>query len=279
MRRISLTTRPAQKFTVPEWTGYSLYSALLSSIQDLDADASKAIHDRDFGSLHNSGVIGDFGSHHRKNHKSILPRNTYTIELGVTDPLSTDIFDAIFQATILDESEITLTNGELEITEFQSKESSHEEIISKAGQQNAGQLQFTFETPTCITDGKDRTCMFPHRTAVFTSLQHTWNQSCPDKYEFGFSAQEIRNALIEKPNGYNLESHSVVENRVPTGDSESDHTKAIFKQGFTGDCTYQFKDASESMQNALTTLALFSEYAGVGSATARGCGTVNVELN
>jgi CRISPR/Cas system endoribonuclease Cas6 (RAMP superfamily) len=65
-------------------------------------------------------------------------------------------------------------------------------------------------------------------------------------------------------------------NRVRNDDGES---RNIFRQGFTGECAYAFKDASESVENAVTALALFGEYSGVGSAVARGCGTVSVEVS
>jgi len=65
-------------------------------------------------------------------------------------------------------------------------------------------------------------------------------------------------------------------NRVRNEDGE---TRNIFRQGFTGDCTYAFKDASASIENAVTALALFAEYSGVGSAVSRGCGNVSLEVS
>jgi CRISPR-associated endoribonuclease Cas6 len=67
----------------------------------------------------------------------------------------------------------------------------------------------------------------------------------------------------------------VLVNRVENGDG----TRPIFKQGFTGEVAYAFKDASESVENALTAVALFGEYSGVGSAVSRGCGHVSVGVN
>jgi CRISPR-associated endoribonuclease Cas6 len=52
----------------------------------------------------------------------------------------------------------------------------------------------------------------------------------------------------------------------------------ILAQGFTGTCTYKFKNASEAVRTATTALAQFSEYSGVGSSVARGCGTVEVAM-
>jgi len=62
---------------------------------------------------------------------------------------------------------------------------------------------------------------------------------------------------------------------VENADGEN---RNLFRQGFTGTCGYAFKDASESVANAVVALALFGECSGVGSAVARGCGNMIVEL-
>ena len=66
---------------------------------------------------------------------------------------------------------------------------------------------------------------------------------------------------------------------VSRGETSDGETRSIMKQGFTGVCEYAFKDPSESVVNAVTALALFGEYSGVGSAVARGCGAMEVEMN
>jgi CRISPR/Cas system endoribonuclease Cas6 (RAMP superfamily) len=82
--------------------------------------------------------------------------------------------------------------------------------------------------------------------------------------------------VIEKPDAGSYRTHSVLVNRVTNEEGE---TRNLFRQGFTGECGYAFKDASEAVKNAVTTLALFGEYSGVGSAVARGCGAVGVEVD
>jgi CRISPR/Cas system endoribonuclease Cas6 (RAMP superfamily) len=67
----------------------------------------------------------------------------------------------------------------------------------------------------------------------------------------------------------------VLVNRVEGSDG---NPQPIFRQGFTGDCAYAFKNASESVRNAVVALGLFGGYSGVGSAVARGCGFVEVKI-
>jgi hypothetical protein len=117
--------------------------------------------------------------------------------------------------------------------------------------------------------------MFPHRVPVFRSLLGKWNRSAPAQLELDLSREELAANIIEKPDPDAYDTHSVLVNRVTNGDGEN---RNIFRQGFTGECTYAFKGASESVENAVTALALFGEYSGVGSAVARGCGAVGVEI-
>ncbi len=117
--------------------------------------------------------------------------------------------------------------------------------------------------------------MFPTRTAVFSSLLGKWNNTAPDELELDVDRETLAASVIEKPDARSYQTHSVLVNRV---DSSDGNPQPIFKQGFSGSCTYEFKNASDSVQNAVTALALFAEYSGVGSAVGRGCGDVSVEV-
>jgi CRISPR/Cas system endoribonuclease Cas6 (RAMP superfamily) len=117
--------------------------------------------------------------------------------------------------------------------------------------------------------------MVPYRWAVFNSLLGKWNRSCPEDLELELDRPTVCASVIEKPDVRAYDTHSVLVNRVENDDGD---TRNLFSQGFTGECTYEFKGASESVENAVTALALFGEYSGVGSAVARGCGDIQVSL-
>jgi CRISPR/Cas system endoribonuclease Cas6 (RAMP superfamily) len=117
--------------------------------------------------------------------------------------------------------------------------------------------------------------MFPHRVSVFTSLLGKWNNTSPENLKLDLSREAIRSQVIEKPDARTYSTHSVLVNRV---DGSDGNPQPIFRQGFTGECAYAFKDASESVENALVALGLFGEYSGVGSAVSRGCGSVEVSV-
>lgn len=275
LRRIRVKARPREKFPVPISDGYSVYSALLGVLEDVDADVSAHVHDSPLGSLHNSGLQGVFADSDRAFHKTVLPDEEYELTLGIVDPADAEIFQTLVNALVLQGDTIELSHGALQVESFESSNTTHEELLDRAGGLDDPTLSMSFNTATCIEEAGEVTTAFPHRRAVFRSLLGKWNRSAPDELELDLSSEAIEAHVIEKPTVNTYDTHSVLVNRVENEDGE---TRNIFKQGFTADCDYEFKDASESVTNAVTTLGLFSEYSGVGSAVARGCGNVSTEV-
>jgi len=275
VRQARITLSPASRFPVPQSDGYSVYSALLSALSSVDEAVGSSVHDSPLGSLHSSGLFGRFGGSDRPHHKTLLPEETYELSLGIVHPDDSDVFQALVNALVLEGESIALSHGELRVEQFESENSTHRELLTRAGEYDDPTLGMRFETATCIEEAEDVTTMFPHRGAVFASLLGKWNLSAPKELELDLTREEIEANVIEKPDARSYETHSVLVNRVKTEDGEN---RNLFKQGFTGECVYAFKSASESVENAMTALALFGEYSGVGSAVARGCGCVGVSV-
>ena len=276
LRRIDLTLSAGQSFPIPKSDGYPVYSALLSVIADVDTDISQRIHNSNLGSLHSSGLIGCFDGSDRPHHKTMRSDTTYDLSLGVVDPADEEIFQSLVSALVLEGDTIELSHGEMRVESFESSNTSRGELIEAAGAYENPTIEMEFQSPTCIKESEGITTMFPHRGAVFNSLLGKWNRSAPEDLELDLTREDIEANVIEKPNDRSYRTHSVLVNRVKNNDSEN---RNIFRQGFTGECTYAFKSANESLENAVTALALFGEYSGVGSAVARGCGHVSPEVN
>lgn len=275
LRRVRVTVRPSQRFPVPISDGYSVYSALLGVVEAVDADVSAHIHDSPLGSLHSSSLQGVFGDSERAYHKTLRPDKEYTLTLGVVDPADTEIFQALVNALVLEGEQIALSHGTLHVESFESENTTHGELLEEAGSIDDPTIGLSFETATCIEETGGVTTMFPHRGAVFTSLAGKWSRSAPEEFEIDLGRDEIEANVIEKPNARTYDTHSVLVSRV---ENEAGETRNLFRQGFTGECAYEFKDASESVENTVTALGLFAEYSGVGSAVARGCGAVEVNI-
>ncbi|WP_241431144.1 CRISPR system precrRNA processing endoribonuclease RAMP protein Cas6 [Halococcus thailandensis] len=244
-------------------------------LDNVDEQVSAQVHDSPLGSLHSSGLQGVFSSSDRAHHKTIRPDKEYTLTLGIVDPDDEAIFEALVNALVLEGDSLRLTDGVLRIESFESENATHEMLLERAAAMDDPTLDIEFVTATCIEEAGDVTTMFPHRVPVFKSLLGKWNKTAPDELELDLSRETIAASVIEKPDARAYDTHSVLVNRV---ENENGQNRNLFRQGFTGRVAYAFKDASESMRNALATLALFGEFSGVGSAVARGCGAMEVEL-
>ncbi len=276
LRRIELTLRADERFDVPLSDGYSVYSALLALLQSADDAVSQRVHDSEIGSLHTSGLRGPFGDGDRSHHKRMLTDTEYTLTLGVTDPDDEAIFEALVSALVLADEPLELTHGQLRIESFESENTSHEALLTEADDLDDPTIEMTFRTATCIEEAGSVTTMFPTRGAVFGSLLGKWNNTAPDELALDIGRDTLIESVIEKPHARSYDTHSVLVNRV---DDPDGGTQPLFRQGFSGTCAYAFKNASESVMNAVTALALFAEYSGVGSAVARGCGQVSTDVN
>jgi len=281
LREVIVWVRPESRFPVPESDGYSVYAALLAALSGVDEDIGQSVHDSPLGSLRASGLLGHFGGSDRRHHKTVLPGETYELSLGIVHPDDTGVFQALVNALVLSGETIELSRGELRVERFESENTTHGELLERASKCDDPTIEIEFRTPTCIEEHGEVTTAFPHRWPVFNSLTGKWLNSCHEGLALELDRESILGSVIEKPHvpgykdSYAYETHSVLVNRV---DGEDGENRNIFRQGFTGRCEYEFKNASESVQNAVTALALFAEYGGVGSAVARGCGSVNVEV-
>ena len=275
MRQIDITVQPERSFPVPVSDGYQVYGALLDALDGADEAASQRVHDSPLGSLHSSGLRGAFDDSDRPHHKRIRADESYRLSLGVVDPDDRQVFQALVNALVLEGDAIGLAEGELRVEAFESSNAGHADLLERAaGADQGATVEVEFLTATCIEEAGEVTTMFPHRVSVFRSLLGKWNRTAPEELALDLGREAIAGSVIEKPDPHAYDTHSVLVNRVKNGDG----TRPIFRQGFTGRCEYAFKDASDSVRNAVRVLTLFGEYSGVGSAVSRGCGSVEVEV-
>lgn len=276
MRQIELTLRAERSFPVPDSDGYQVYGALLDALDGVDETISQQVHDSPLGSLHSSGLRGRFTGSDRPHHKRVRADETYGLSLGVVDPNDQEVFGTLVNALVLEGDTLGLAEGEFRIESFESTNVTHEELLDRASKAGSdATLDVEFVTAACIEEAEAVTTMFPHRVPVFRSLLGKWNRTASCDLELDLGREAIAGSVIEKPDAHAYDTHSVLVNRVEDGDGR---TRPLFRQGFTGRVEYAFKDASESVRNAVTSLGLFGEYSGVGSAVSRGCGHVSVEV-
>lgn len=274
LRQVGLTGSPIEPIKIPDSNGYLVYSGLLNVIDDSNPEISKHVHDAAISSLNCSGLQGVFYDSDEKHKQVIRPSEMYTITLGITDPEDEEIFKSLLDALMFD-GEIQLADGTFAIDQLESDNTTHEEILEEASQAIPYGIAMDFETCTSIREAGDVTTAFPHRWTVFDSLLGKWNESCSDpSCELAVDREAVLKHVYEQPDVRSLQTHSVLVSRG----NEDGEVRNIQRQGFSGRCVYKFKDATESLTNAITALGMFAEYSGVGGAVARGPGTVSTEV-
>lgn len=273
-----MRVRPKADFNIPINDGYQLYSAFLSLIKSKNPELSKEIHDMPLNSMAISGIKGRTKKSDHKGAKVLLSDNEYKIEIGIVNNKDGEFFDSFLSPIILNNDSIHLNEGELYVEEIISNELTIEELFRKIKTYIDPTLNFNFLSPTCIQYKNSKvTEMFPHRISVFNSLISKWNNLPDQNYKLGINRDDLGRYLIEKPDLKTLRTCSILTNTVI--DSKRNHPRPIFKQGFTGKCQYIFsRNAPESFKNSIVALSLFSEYSGIGSGVARGCGNVKVSI-
>jgi CRISPR-associated endoribonuclease Cas6 len=278
MQQIWLTARTVTDFETPNSTGYQLYSALLKIMSSSDPIISKHVHDSEMSLIAVSSFSGRFGKSKRPGYKVITSGEMYKFHIGITDPGEVEIFQSLIQPLIIEGKNINVEAGSLRIEEVKSNMLSFDELMVKVSEYNGKMIEFTFMSPACIQyKNSNITEMFPHRTAVFTSLLSKWNQVCPPELKMSVKRDELGRFIMEKPYTNLYDTHSVMVNT--TYDAKRGHHRPIFKQGFTGRCAYSFvRNAPQDVRNAVVALSVFAEYSGVGSSVGRGCGWVKARM-
>jgi hypothetical protein len=271
MQRIDMVLSSRSSFPVPYSTGYPTYSALLDILSNVSSEVSAAVHESSLSTFRNSGLLGSFGNSDRDYHQLVRSDCTYRMSIGITSDEEQSVFRSLVDALMYDQQPIALTDGELDVNQFESTQASHESLLEEAASYASPRIRVAFETPTCIEDGTNIQTRVPHRIPVIESLRNKWNRTAPEKYQLDISRDDIRQNVIAQPKAETYQKHKVMKGRDEEG-------KPLFIHGFTCDWEAWFHKASEAQQTALTALMLYAEYSGIGNAAARGCGSVSVEV-
>lgn len=278
MRRVDLTLKAEQPFEMPVHEGYQVYSSLLELMRESEPELSQRIHGSTITSISLGALHGLFRSTDRPYHRQVISNEIYRLRIGITDIHDDEVFRHLILPLLTDQKKLSLYRGAFIVEQIEDQMVSFDDLIQQTLRYDRPSLDFNFMTPTCIQYRNSRvTEMYPHRIAVFKSLLSKWNNHSPTELRMGVSRDDFGRYLIEKPDLHHIETYSV---RVHTKmDSKKGHPRPIFKQGFTGRCTYEFtSDASKGFRNAAIILAKFAELSGVGSSIARGCGEVDVTI-
>ncbi len=292
MQRLTFTLEPVDgPFPVPYSTGYQAYSGLLSVLSDEDETLAEAVHEADTSSLTNSGLHGPFDPRGAdREYHQLLRDDEYTLHLGATHPQDEELFEALVRAFVIQDRHLPLAHGELAVRSVQSESTTIPELREEAAAaaNDATGVQLQFLSPTCIQQHADVWEAFPSRTHLFPAIAARWNAVADNpEHELDPAPDTVGQELyaVPDPNAYN--HHSIVVHRQDPSTASAEDGQAVADgggnhirecQGFVGEWTFRFKDASTATRTAVIALSRFAEYSGVGRHNARGAGTVRTTV-
>lgn len=267
----SISCKPREDSIIPHSTGYLIYSALLKKVKNHNPSVSKFIHQDQTSHVSISPLKGEFKPKDR-NRKQIFENTDYRFYFNLIT--ADEAFVPIFKELVLNGENLQIGDAVLELREMEKEEIELEDLII---QRLPKRLKFHFTSPASINYRNSGNIeMFPHREAVFKSLENSWNKHVHEELVMDLNVEEIKKNLVEQPKANTYQTHNVVVSRKEH--PEKNHKIPIKAFGFTGEIDYSFKEADEKLRYRLGILSRWANYAGIGSHTAHGCGSVDTEV-
>jgi len=271
IQSLHIRCRPEESGLVPHSTGHLLYAGMLDAIRSSDPELSATIHGNTTADLSLSNLKGEFDPRDR-NRKKVFADTEYRFRIDLIN--QDEAFGPLFREFVLQDERITVGDVDFLLTSMESEEVAFDDLI---GTEPPRELDFHFVSPTSIDyHGTGVTEMFPHREAVFRSLERSWNRQAPDTHAIDLDPQDLKTKVIEQPRADSYDTHNVIVTRKERDDGDGSYPIKAF--GFTCKISYGFKDADDRLRHKLGILTRWAEYAGVGGHTSRGCGSVSTEV-
>ncbi len=263
---IEISCRPEENCLIPHSTGHLLYSATLNSIKKSNPELSEEIHGSDNTQVTVTPLNGEF-DRKDSNRKRVFQDTEYNFFINLID---SEGFQELFNDLVLSGEGLEIAGKKFEITGMNTEEIEWQDLMEK---KNPEGLYFHFLSPVSIQyKGSEVTEMFPHREAVFKSLENSWNRNAPEQMQFEINTEKLKKHVIEK--SY---SHDTA-NTVVTRKKDGENKRQIKAFGFTGKTEYGFKNAPDALKKKLAILTRYAKHAGLGSHTARGLGNTYTEV-
>lgn len=274
---ISVGLKPETETSLPYSDGHLVYAAILEKLNEYNSNASQTIHDSDIG-INISSLDGPFQNIEDKPMKRVFDDGTYTCKICIYN-FQDDIIESfmdVIKDMLFSGSTISIGDGEFEIVEASVDNTGIDEIMSRCEEYENPEITFNFKSPTCIRYGTNGVFeIYPHRMGVFGSIRERWNKIVESENQISLTNDRVGINLYEVSIDSNISNHKVITAKY----EKNSKKKPVKRRGFTGKCTYRtVNDCPSDVKNALTILSQAAQYIGVGTAVARGCGTVSTNI-
>ncbi len=265
---VILHVRPSHTDTVPAWLGRSAHAWFLDALRQIQPDLSVAVHD---ASGSKPFTISSLLVETRGDLLRLTPRQTYPLRLTTLHPDLTRLMIGGLIPRWLE------TGVQLHSQHFRVEQV----IVDPALDARTGKLNYadllaeppepgrtikmTFLSATAFHKTGDISYPLPSPELVFGSLQDRWTRFSSVPLPADVKAAALANVEIDS---YTLRTQRVSFERAGRG---------VFN-GFVGQVTYRLTTGDALYKQAVTALARYALYAGVGVRTTMGLGQARALL-
>ena len=257
-----LELKPRQAAEVPPRLGRAAEAVLLARIAEHDPQKAQALHDASgIKPFTCSNLMGA-----RIGRSQLDPARYYTLRYTALDSSLAALLPGLFPPG----SRIQFEDAELEVTAQRTNgenpwaaSTTYSQLLKRylmpSGAAPAGSWTLLFASPTAF-QSQGRTLTLPEPHLVFGSLVERWNACSP----LTLPADEVRAYAQEM----------VAINRFTLQSAVGWERGPALRLGAVGQATYQALNHDRYWRSALSLLAAFSLYSGVGAMTTAGMGQV-----
>lgn len=264
---VVLVLRPTHADTIPMWLGRAAHAWFLDSLRRLQPELSAAIHD---GSGLKPFTVSSLDGRAQGEMLRLTPQQVYYLRLTTLHPDLTRLTLAALVPLWLDDG-VCLHDQRFQVERIVtsaeddpwSGKACYADLLAMAPV--AGRtLKLTFVSPTLFHKTGDINYPLPAPELVFGSLQDRWMRFSPVPLPCDVKTQAV---------GVEVDSYQLSTQRV----SFERAGRGAFT-GFVGEVSYRVTSGDSAFKRAITTLAAYAMYAGVGIRTTMGLGQARALL-
>lgn len=260
---VSLTLRPTHRDTIPGWLGRAARALLLHSIESVQPDLSRTLHDLPSDKPFTTSTLvgappGEL--------ITLDPSRTYTLRFT---SLATDLTRLMLHAVIpqWQSSGVVLHDQPMRVESVAIETHDYADLLAAGREPGRMRSRVTlcFETPTYFKVTGGSTVRLPVPEYVFgKSLLRRWQ---------AFSAVGLPDGLAEFiVQGLEVDALRGLKTRAVSFARAGKNVVV----GFVGDVRYVMSTAEPELAAAVRALAWFARFSGVGAQTADGLGQARV---
>lgn len=266
---VILRIRPTHADTVPAWLGRAAHAWFLDALRQIQPDLSAAVHDT---SGAKPFTVSSLLTDTRGDLLQLTPRRAYSLRLTTLHPDLTHMMIGGLIPRWL-ETGVQLHSQHFRVEQViidpaldaQTGKTTYADLLAQPPQSGRA-IKMIFLSPTAFHKTGEINYPLPSPELVFGNLQDRWNRFSPVPLPADVKATALASLEIDS---YTLRTRRISFERAGRG---------VFT-GFVGEVTYRLTTGDPTLKEAVSALARYALYAGVGVRTTMGLGQARASLS